>query len=329
MKCNNFFYLLIILFFSNCQQNWKESKTNSLIDIKTKTDNLTLLGENIISTPLYERDIAITPQGNEIIYTIGDYKQRKRALVIVKKVNGYWGKPELMGISGKYQDIEPFYTNNGNRLYFASNRPIYHDSTRNDYNIWFTDRVKNGWTEPIALDSLINTNGDEFYPSLSEKGTLYFTGTRNNGVGKEDIFMSEFIDGKFNSPKPLPQAINSTLYEFNAYISPKEDMIIFSSFGRNDDLGGGDLYISQKDKSGNWTQSKNMGEAINSNTLDFCPFIDWKNRTFYFTSERTLLDNTELQSINALEKSANSMQNGFGNIYKISLDKLEKLNIKN
>ena len=96
----------------------------------------------------------------------------------------------------KYQDIEPFYSNNGNRLYFSSNRPIYNDKTRADYNIWYSDRINGNWTEPVALDSIINTRSDEFFPSLSNKGSLFFTATRDYGMGKEDIFMAEFIDGE-------------------------------------------------------------------------------------------------------------------------------------
>ena len=316
--------MLVILFLS-CQPNEKATKANFTIDIQTTTDSLALFGENVISTPLYERDLAINPQGNEIIYTLGDYKQTKRALVMLTETDSVWGKPEIMSFSGTYQDIEPFYANNGNRLFFASNRPIYNDSTRNDYNIWYSDRIENGWAEPKALDTVINTKGDEFFPSLSKKGNLFFTATRKNGIGREDIFRSEYIEGQFKSPEPLPAEINTSVFEFNAYISPEEDVIIFSAFGRDDGFGGGDLYMSRKDSAGNWSPSKNMGALINSDKLDFCPFIDWENHNFYFTSERAALENKELKNVNSFKEIANSTLNGFGNIYKIGIDKLEKL----
>ena len=315
----------VILFLSflllNCQSNNDQSKADA-IDIHTTENSLTLFAENIISTPLYERDLAISPQGNELIYTLGDYKQHKRCLVVLNQENGNWKNAGILNISGKYQDIEPFYSNNGNRLYFASNRPIYNDKTRDDYNIWFSDRINGNWSEPVALDSIINTRNDEFFPSLSNKGNLFFTATRDNGIGREDIFMSEFVDGKFQSPKPLPVEINSASFEFNAYINPEENLIIFSSFGREDGFGGGDLYISRKDDAGKWTKSKNLGELVNSDKLDYCPFVDWKSRNFYFTSERITLDNKKLENICQLKELSNSTLNGFGNIYKIGIDKL-------
>ena len=314
--------IVVSLFLLNCTPKTESPKAYS-INLKATADHLMLFGENIISTPLYQRDLAISPQKNEVIYTLGDYKQNKRCLVVINQKNEIWTAAKILNISGKYQDIEPFYSNNGNRLYFASNRPIYNDTTRTDYNIWYSDRITNGWSDPIALDSIINSKGDEFFPSLSDQGNLFFTATRNDGLGREDIFISEFIANKFTLPKPLPAEINTSQFEFNAYISPKEDLIIFSSFGRSDGFGGGDLYISRKNDSGKWTESKNLGEAINSNKLDYCPFIDWESRNFYFTSERMLIDNKKLETIQELKERSNSPLNGFGNIYKIGIDKLE------
>ena len=318
-------YKAIILgsvFLLNCQGKSEPSKAN-FSNIQASADGVTLFGEDIISTPLYERDLAISPQGNELIYPLGDYKQNKRCLVALHNEDGKWINPGILNISGTYQDIEPFYGNNGNRLYFASNRPIYNDSTRNDYNIWYSDRTNGHWSTPVALDSMINTRSDEFFPSLSNKGNLFFTATRDKGMGREDIFMSEFVEGEFQPPEPLPAEINSASFEFNAYINPEENLIIFSSFGRSDGFGGGDLYISRKDLNGKWTKSKNLGEIINSDQLDYCPFVDWKSRTFYFTSERIPLDNKKLENIGKLKELANSTLNGFGNIYKIGLDELD------
>lgn len=326
MKIRILYCLMFLLSAVGCQNNNNTNDLSFFVDIESTPNALTLFGEGLISTPLYERDLAINPEGNEIIYTLGDYKQTKRVLAISRKIEGVWRAPEILNISGKYQDIEPFFTNNGNRLFFASNRPIYQDSTRNDYNIWYSDRIENLWTEPVALDSIINTRGDEFFPSLSDKGNLFFTATRENGIGREDIFVSEFNGKQFESPIPLPIEINSAMFEFNAYIGPKEDIIVFSSYGREDGLGGGDLYFSYKDSTGNWSPSKNMGKLINSDKLDFCPFIDWENQNFYFSSERIIENNGRLKNIDEINQIANEVMNGFGNIYKISLDQINSIN---
>ena len=112
------------------------------------------------------------------------------------------------------------------------------------------------------------------------------------------------------------------MYEFNAYVSPKEDLIIFSSFGRKDGFGGGDLYYSRKNEDGTWNKASNMGSTVNSEKLDFCPFIDWDRNNFYFTSDRIAAHHQPLTSIDDLINISNSILNGHGNIYRVSLETL-------
>ena len=299
-----------------------DSQETRELDLASMPDKVELFGEGLISTNLYERDIAISPDGNELIYTLGDYKQQRRFLMQIRKLNGKWGEPEILNISGEYQDIEPFYAEDGNSLFFASNRPMEKGSKREDYNIWYSNRDGDQWSSPKALNRNINTEGDEFYPSISNNGNLYFTATRKDGVGSEDIFISKKIDGEYQEPVALDSSINTEFYEFNSYINPEENLIIFSSFGREDGFGGGDLYYSKKDKDGNWSKAKNMGENINSAQLDYCPFIDVRRNNLYFTSERTVRNTDKINNIEDIRAFANKTQNGMGNIYKIGIDEL-------
>jgi len=282
-----------------------------------------IFGEGIISTSLYERDIAIHPSGNELIYTLADYKQNRRCLVVLQKTEQGWSEPRILPFSGQYQDIEPFFAHEGERLFFASNRPIFQDSSRNDYNIWYSDRKAGSWGEPQALSEAVNQKGDEFFPSVSESGNLYFTAARQAGPGREDIYYAKAGKDGFEQAVPLDSNINTALFEFNAYISPKEDLIVFSSFGRADDMGGGDLYYSIKDSMGNWMPSSNMGAGINSEKLDYSPFIDWERGNFYFTSERVEQLPASWKEVAELRAYANQYGNGFGNIFRVSLEKLE------
>lgn len=312
---------IIILLFSllSCTQD-----ANPVIQLEKANAQIEVFAPEIISTFLHERDMAIHPSGNEIIYTIGNQKQSKRGLVSFYKKNGNWAGPEMLNISGLYQDIEPFYFKGGDRLYFASNRPLAGETEAGeteagDYNLWYSDRSETGWNIPIALGSEINTEGDEFYPSLSANGNLYFTASRGDGIGREDIFVSKYLSGIYQAPAVLDSNINSIYFEFNAYIHPDEDLIIFSSFGRSDGLGGGDLYYSLKGPDGIWAPSKNMGERINSEQLDYCPFVDVVNRTLYFTSERYINEDGAL-TVESLNKAGQLYGNGFGDIYRISLE---------
>lgn len=287
------------------------------IDLAYTPDTVEIFADDFISTNLYERDIAISPKGDEIIFTLSDYTRSKHCLVSIRKTGSVWGRKEILGFSGQYSDMEPCLSPNGNELFFASDRPTEVKSEKDDYNIWVSARINDGWSEPKPLPSTINSEKDEFFPSIAGNGNLYFTSVRENGIGSEDILISRFLDGEYTNPEPLDSNINTPAYEFNAYITPEEDLLIFGSYGRKDDMGGGDLYFSSKDKYGNWKAAVNMGPQINSDKLDFCPFIDISRGNFYFTSERILSMDKKIENVSELEGLANHILNGMGNIYRI------------
>lgn len=290
-------------------------------DLERTPSEPELFAEGLISTSLYERDLAISPDGREVIFTRGTHDQRIRALVSFKMLeNDSWSSPEVLPFCGTYQDIEPFFSPDGNRLFFASNRPMDRDSTRTDYNIWVVNRSEKGWGEPVALDTLVNTTADEFYPAVSANESLYFTSSRSYGTGREDIFVSRFSSGKYLSPVVLDSTVNTSAYEFNAYVDPEETLLIFSSYGRDDGYGGGDLYFSRKTDSGYWSQAVNMGPLINSEFLDFCPFVDIPNGNLYFSSDRKGADQTRVKTIEGIREAAEQTLNGFGNIYRIGIE---------
>lgn len=309
-------FVLFALIGHACQS---PSTRKVIIDLNHNSDTLELFAPGVVSTSLYERDIAISLAGDEIIYTLGTYDQSRRSLVSIKKTEAVWGEKRIVSFSGVYQDIEPFFTEDGNTLFFASDRPLPEDSTRNDYNVWKSERSNGIWNQPIPLSSLINTPEGEYYPSVSRNGNLYFTATREDGIGREDIFVSKYVNGEYQAPEVLDSNINTRMYEFNAFVSPDEQLLIFSSYGRPDDLGGGDLYVSHRNADGSWLKATNLGPEINSDKLDYCPFVDYQNGNLYFTSDRASTYTPKIDSTDQLMRLANGILNGMGNIYRIKL----------
>ncbi len=276
-----------------------------------------LLAPGVISTDLYERDFALSPDGSLLIFSRGDARQTRRVLLGMKHTDSGWGEPEVLPFSGRQQDIEPFFSPDGNWLFFASDRPMDADSSRTDYNIWRVDHRDGNWGEPQALDTLINKAGDEFYPAVSANGDLYFTATREGGPGREDLYVSNWKDGGYGPAQALDTTVNTPLFEFNAYVNPAGDLLVFSSFGRSDGLGGGDLYYSRKDSAGNWQASRNLGAPINTERLEYCPYVDLKAGILYFTSERRTEADSAIRSADALKQYAGRIENGLGNIYHL------------
>ncbi len=311
------FFACLIGMMCYCQTGFETDEQLTLSNnILRPPTELEILAPDVISTSLYERDIAISADGQMLVYTLGDYKQTIRNLVMISLQEGSGSEMTMLPFNSSHHDIEPFFSTDGSRLYFASNRPIGGDTSRFDYNIWYVEVNDGDWSVPVPMPEEINSLGDEFYPAVSSSKTIYFTASRPDGIGREDIFLSKWIEGNYQDPELLDSMINTEFYEFNAYISPDEDLLIFSSFGRPDDIGGGDLYISQRNEEGQWIAARNLGQSVNSPALDYCPFVDLESGTFYFTSERS--NGTDLSPINSIEEMRNyaaRIQNGFGNIY--------------
>lgn len=280
--------------------------------------DINVFGANVFLQIPNVRDLSISSDEEELYFTAQSVKQDFSAIMVSKKKGNVWQKPEVTSFSGQFKDIEPFLSQNGLILFFASNRPVKgREGEKTNYDIWKVERVnlKSEWSTPINLGDPINTEADEFYPSVAANGNMYFTAALKNGIGKEDIFISEINEGVYASPSPLSEAINSIGYEFNAFVNPDESFIIFTGYQRNGGLGGGDLYISKKDKNGNWKTAEHLD--INSKGLDYCPFV--LNGVLYFTSNRSSLKDSYDTALTTKEFIAelHKTENGKSRIYKI------------
>ncbi|MES2863375.1 MAG: hypothetical protein V4666_04595 [Bacteroidota bacterium] len=268
------------------------------------------------------RDLALSSTQDEVYFTIQNTNEEVSVIAFSKKVNKKWSEPKLINFTGKHRDIEPFLSSDGLKLYFSSNRPM-HDtiSKSKDYDIWFMERtsLKSNWSKPKNLGAPVNTSNNEFYPSLTNSGNIYYTSDGSKSLGKDDIFFSKWENNNYSEPTTLGLNINTAGYEFNAFISPDEKFLIFTGYNRPEGLGSGDLFISYKDKNGEWEKAKNMGSNVNSSLMDYCPFYDAKTETLYFTSKRNSTSNLGFKTIEELENEINKYENGLSRIYKYSL----------
>lgn len=267
------------------------------------------------------RDISISKNQQEIYFTVEGFRKEFSFIAVVRFQNGNWGKVKVVSFSGKDKDLEPFLSPDNLKLYFVSNRPVSLNIPKIDMDIWVVERksIASKWSKPKNMGAVINTDKDEFYPSVTNSGNLYFTATYEDSKGLEDIYVSTFINGKYSKPVSLSTSVNSTTYEFNAFVSPNEDLILFTSYKREGSFGGGDLYMSKKEDNGDWSEAKNLGSSINSNKIDYCPFVNFKTNTLYFTSERSQQNKnfTKPMTIKELLNHMNSRPNGMSRIYKV------------
>ena len=59
---------------------------------------------------------------------------------------------------------------------------------------------ENGWSEPIHLDTTINSQYDEHFASMASSGTIYFSSNRPGafrGDGDADFYYSKLVNGHY------------------------------------------------------------------------------------------------------------------------------------
>ena len=227
-----------------------------------------------------------------------------------------WSELEVAPFSGSYSDSEPAFTPDGQSLFFASKRPKEHRKGV-DWDIWQVSYIDGKCGEPTNPGAPVNSSGNEFYPSIADNGNLYFTATRQDSLGKEDLYRAIATEGKYSSVENVGAPVNSPAFEFNAFIAPDESYRIFGSQGRNDEVGGGDLYISFR-IDGKFEAPGLLSNQINTTRLDYCPTVFAQR--LYFTSERVV--DRSLSTIEQLAHRYESPGNGLGDIYRVDFDKI-------
>jgi Tol biopolymer transport system component len=237
-----------------------------------------IFAPGIISTLAHEYSFTVSPDGSEIFFTrhIGEYSH----IYYTKIENGRWIEPRVAPFSGKYADYDQCFAPDGNSIYFVSDRP--RPGTPFIGDMWCTTRTVNGWSAPKNIGGPVNTDKNEACPSLTKNGALYFHAVYPDGIGSSDIYASKSLGGMFSKPENLGSAVNSEYNDSNAFVAPDESYIIFGS-SRPGGFGNGDLYISFRDKNGEWTEAVNMEDRVNSEYSEYCPSVSPDGKFLFFT----------------------------------------------
>lgn len=201
-----------------------------------------------------------------------------------------WSAPKTILSHEKYGFNDPFLSPDEKRLYFISERTLDGLGAKQDHDIWYVEKEGKEWSAPINAGPNINSNRNEYYISFTENGTMYFSSNKITADKKQnsfDIYFSKSIDGVFQKATALGDSINTSNYEADVFVDPKETYIIFCA-RRQEGLGRGDLYISFKNADGTWTKSINMGEKINTKNHELCPFVSSDGKYLFYTSNQDI-----------------------------------------
>ncbi|MFC1563742.1 hypothetical protein ACFL6G_02345 [candidate division KSB1 bacterium] len=291
-----------------------------------------LFAPGIIPTGMYTRDVAMTPDGDEFYFCIAVANYNYTAVMVSRNIDGQWTEPEVTPFSRdfQYMILEPAISPDGSKFYFLSNRPDINEgeTTAADQDIWVMDRTGDGWSEPYNLGPPVNSDGAEFFPSLTNDGTMYFTrvvpGERAN-----KIYRSRMVNGEYMEAELLPPQVNCAASQFNAFIARDESYIIVCTGGRADTKGGSDYYVVFRNEKDEWSEPVNMGDKVNTEAgSEWSPYVSPDEKYFFFMSDRKQRNYKREMTgctITEMLKLYNEPQNGYPDIYWMDASFIQEL----
>lgn len=315
--------IVCFFLFGSCDQSAMEHSpelSGPYLGQEPPGDTAALFAPGIVSNGMNNRDMAITADGKEIYFSSSVGNNHYVTLLYCKETDGKWTGPEVVSFARdqRYMFFEPFITADGQKLYFSSNMPSEGEEPMEYPDLYVSERVDGQWAEPVSLGPGVNTDEGEYFPSLTDEGTLYFT-RDDSATRLSFIYRSELKDGRYAQAEKLPAEINAGVSRYNAFVAPDESYIIIPIYGGKDSYGGTDYYISYQQPDGNWTVPLNLGPQINSqDSREYSPFVSRDGKYFFFMSARTPEREKAGLSYARLDSLHNSPQNGNSDIYWIS-----------
>jgi hypothetical protein len=215
------------------------------------------------------------PAGRDKELSDGQFSEK----VFFAEHNGHeWQKPRPMGRFFSRSEHKSILSlsPDGSRIFLFKN-------DREGKSIYVSNYRNEEWQEPEKLPHPINSEWAETHASLSpDQSTLFFTSDRPGGYGGLDIYMVKLNEyGQWGDPLNMGPEINSEKDEETPMLHPDGKTLYFASEGHSS-MGRFDVFFSQLQTDGSWTEPVNMGHPINTPDDDFffVPTLD-KSQAYY------------------------------------------------
>lgn len=171
------------------------------------------------------------------------------------RAGGTWGEPQEVKLfpDSTISCGHPALSYGGDTLYFVSDAPGGYGGK----DLYFAEYSDGEWVAPTNLGPLLNTSGDELFPTIRKDGTLYFASNGHPGYGGLDIY------------KAVPQDTTWLLYNMGAPFNTAADDYGITFAG---DTENGFFSSNRNTRSGRRTTQTN-NDQIYSFTLPEMVFL--------------------------------------------------------
>lgn len=162
---------------------------------------------------------------------------------VTNKQGRSWSEPVKIDLGGDSTSVfgHPAISPDETTLIFSSSRK----GGAGGHDLWVATRnsASENFTAPRNLGELINTPGDELFPTLRGDTVLYFASDGHLGMGGLDIFKSvKQEDGTWSEPVNMKPPINTNADDFGITWHPEGNNEGFFSSNRKGGRGRDDIY---------------------------------------------------------------------------------------
>jgi outer membrane protein OmpA-like peptidoglycan-associated protein/tetratricopeptide (TPR) repeat protein len=232
---------------------WNNQSFTNLYSAEVKTDGSLDKPEKFskkLNSKFHESTPIFTRDGNTMYFTRNNYNDGKKGkdsdkTTLLKlyrsvKENDQWSKvTELPFNSNQYSVAHPALSPDDKILYFASDMP----GTLGQSDIFKVNINSDGsYTTPENLGNIINTQGKETFPFITNENELYYATDGHPGLGGLDVFVAKIEkDGKIGESQNVGAPINGKTDDFAMIIDNQTRTGFFTS-NREGGKGFDDIY---------------------------------------------------------------------------------------
>ncbi|NMO13649.1 Xaa-Pro aminopeptidase [Pyxidicoccus fallax] len=285
-----------------------------------------LYGAGVFTTGAWDFFMAFSPDQRRVLFGRADDAFERFELFETRRgEGGQWSPPVKPRFAEQWSNADPHLSPDGRSVFFISDRPLPGETgPRASYDIWRASlRADGEWGEATRLPAPVNDASlDEWSPAVAANGNLYFGGERPGTRGGSDLWVSRLVDGVYQPPENLGNAINTAMHELEPWIAPDESYLLFSALRRPDGLGGYDLFLSRRTPMG-WERARPLCEGINSKASDYNQSVTPDGKWLYFSSTRPHTgDVGERFDVPRNDATLRGIGNGTGDIYRVPMSAL-------
>lgn len=199
------------------------------------------------------------------------------------------GKSQNLGesVNSFGSEISPLVTPDGKTMYFTRKNHVGNSGTIMNDDVWISTYDGSKWSTAVNPGGPINNDANNYVVGISDNGELLTLANTYHPIEASRIGISQTWKSSYGSwvfPKNLitPGIITHNLYA--EYFMNSNRTVLLLALERANSYGMKDIYVSFSDNQIEWSDPVNLGNDINTASMEMAPFLAPDGKTMFFST---------------------------------------------